>query len=162
MNKTGATKRQDSQASSRLTESDDEELNDAFNSLKINRPNAEVGKSTFSLRKTTQMYVMKEETFNRSINGRVPPLTDHVQKTIRQKVSDYVQVAVEAEKERIEKDHILRHGTRRNSLAAKPAHSWKQKMSVNFDENEVKTFDMSTFIWDSPETLDFLSQEQVA
>ena len=66
------------------------------------------------------MYVMKEETFNRSINGRVPPLTDHVQKTIRQKVSDYVQVAVEAEKERIEKDHILRHGTRRNSLAAKP------------------------------------------
>ena len=57
-------------------------------------------KSTFSLRKMTILYNAKEETFNRSLNAPVPPLTEHEQKSIRQKVSDYVQVAVEAEKDK--------------------------------------------------------------
>ena len=71
--------------------------------MPLNRPNHDIVngvKSTFSLRKMTQLYISKEETFNRSLNARVPPLTEHEQKSIRQKVSDYVQVAVEAEKDK--------------------------------------------------------------
>ena len=106
------------------------------------------------------MFVEKEKKFSTSLNSRVPPLTDNQQKDIRQKVSDYVQIAVEEEKDRIEKAFIKKHGTRRGSVAKPAAVSWKRKMAGTYDENDNDTFDRSKFIWDAPETADFLTREQ--
>ena len=54
---------------------------------------------------------------------------------------------------------MLKHGTRRKSILNRP--SWQQRAKGTYDEYEQHNFDRTKFIWDAPETDEFLSYETI-